>query len=162
SSPLAERQQKLRAIVDANFDFAEMSRSALGPHWRDLTDAQRQEFSQVFKTFIEDSYLSKINEFSAQKVDFVRATSEGGGQYAQVFTNVEQQGSSNLAINYRLLKEGGTGDWKVYDVTVDNISIIANYRNQFNRIINNKGYNTLVTDLKNKQAALAASLVSGQ
>ena len=61
-------------------------------------------------------------------------------------------------MNYRLLQEGGT--WKIYDVTVDAISIIANYRNQFNRVMNNKGYDTLISDLKSKQAALAASLAN--
>ncbi len=61
-------------------------------------------------------------------------------------------------MNYRLLQEGNT--WKIYDVTVDAISIIANYRNQFNRVMNNKGYDTLIADLKAKQAALAASLAN--
>jgi phospholipid transport system substrate-binding protein len=61
-------------------------------------------------------------------------------------------------VNYRLLQENST--WRIYDVTVDAISIIANYRNQFNRVMNNKGYDTLIADLKSKQAALAASLAN--
>ncbi|HXW85135.1 MAG TPA: ABC transporter substrate-binding protein [Candidatus Binataceae bacterium] len=156
STPLPQRQDKLRQIVENNFDFGEMSRSALGPHWRTLSDAQKSQFVPVFTTFIEDSYLSKVNDYTNQQIQFVRQTNDGP-QYAQVFTNVVQPGQdNNLAINYRLLNNGS--DWKIYDVTVQNISIIANYRNQFNRVINNQGFDQLLSDLKNKQQALAASL----
>jgi phospholipid transport system substrate-binding protein len=153
--PLAERQAKLRQIVEATFDFREMARSALGYHWRSISPAQRQEFSQVFTTFIEDSYLSKINDYSGQQVQFIKQTSDGP-QYAQVNTQIVQGDQDPIALNYRLQDEGG--GWKIYDVTVDAISIIANYRNQFNRVMNNKGYATLISDLRSKQAALAASL----
>jgi phospholipid transport system substrate-binding protein len=82
-----------------------------------------------------------------------------GPQYAQVNTDIiSPSGREPIHVNYLLLQEGGT--WKIYDVTVDSISIIANYRNQFNRVMNNQGYDTLIKDLKAKQAALAASLAN--
>jgi phospholipid transport system substrate-binding protein len=157
STPLAQRQDKLRQIVAATFDFTEMAKSALGYHWKEITPAQQQEFTNAFIAFIEDSYLSKINDYSGQQVNFLRASNEGA-QYAQVNTDIVQPKGEAIHVNYRLLQENGT--WKIYDVTVDAISIIANYRNQFNRVMNNKGYDTLISDLKSKQAALAASLAN--
>ncbi|MGB0060870.1 MAG: ABC transporter substrate-binding protein [Candidatus Binatus sp.] len=156
-TPLAQRQDKLRQIVSASFDFTEMAKSALGYHWKQITPAQQQEFTTAFVAFIEDSYLSKINDYTGQPVDFLKSTSEGA-QYAQVNTDIVQPKGDAIHVNYRLLQENGT--WKIYDVTVDAISIIANYRNQFNRVMNNKGYDTLISDLKSKQAALAASLAN--
>jgi phospholipid transport system substrate-binding protein len=157
STPLAQRQDKLRQIVAATFDFSEMAKSALGYHWKEITPAQQQEFTNAFIAFIEDSYLSKINDYSGQQVNFLRASNEGA-QYAQVNTDIVQPKGEAIHVNYRLLQENAT--WKIYDVTVDAISIIANYRNQFNRVMNNKGYDTLISDLKSKQAALAASLAN--
>jgi phospholipid transport system substrate-binding protein len=156
-APLAQRQGQLRQIVAASFDFKEMARSALGYHWRQLTPAQQDEFTQTFVAFIEDSYLSKLNEFTNQQVEFVTTKSLGQG-YAQVNSNIVKPGSTEdpTKLDFLLEQEGST--WKIYDVKVDAISIIANYRNQFNRVMNNKGYDTLINDLKSKQAALAASL----
>ena len=157
STPLAQRQDKLRQIVAATFDFREMAKSALGYHWKELTPAQQEEFTNAFVAFIEDSYLSKINDYSGQQVNFLRVTNDGP-QYAQVSTDIVEPKGEPIHVNYRLLQENGT--WRIYDVTVDAISIIANYRNQFNRVMNSKGYATLITDLKAKQAALAASLAN--
>ena len=157
SAPLAQRQDKLRQIVAQTFDFTEMARSALGYHWKEITPAQQQEFTNAFIAFIEDSYLSKINDYRGQVVNFLRVSNEGS-QAAQVATDIVQPKGDPIHVNYRLLQEDST--WKIYDVTVDSISIIANYRNQFNRVMNSKGYDTLIADLKAKQAALAASLAN--
>ena len=157
-TPLAQRQDKLRQIVAQTFDFTEMSKSALGYHWKQITPDQQKEFTDAFIAFIEDSYLSKINDYRGQQVAFLSARNDGP-QYAQVNTNIIQpDGKDAIHVNYLLLQEGNT--WKIYDVTVDAISIIANYRNQFNRVMNNKGYDVLIKDLKSKQAALAASLAN--
>src|SRR5579863_762777 len=156
-TPLAQRQDKLRQIVSSTFDFSEMAKSALGYHWKQITPAQQQEFTTAFVAFIEDSYLSKISDYKGQQVNFLRATNDGA-QYAQVSTDIVQPTGDPIHVNYRLLQNGST--WKIYDVTVDAISIIANYRNQFNRVMNNQGYDVLISDLKKKQAALAASLAN--
>ena len=157
-TPLAQRQDKLRQIVSATFDFTEMAKSALGYHWKQITPDQQQEFTNAFVAFIEDSYLSKINDYRGQQVVFLKATSDGP-EYAQVNTDIVQPGGKDpIHVDYRLVQEGST--WKIYDVTVDAISIIANYRNQFNRVMNNQGYDTLISDLRSKQAALAASLAN--
>ena len=155
ASPLPQRQEKLRQIVAQSFDFTEMSKSALGYQWKKLTPQQQQEFTTVFISFIEDSYLSKLNDYRGQQVQFIKA-SQDGADYAQVNTNIVREGKEPIHLDFRVMKEGGA--WKIYDVTVDAISIIANYRNQFNRVMNNQGYDTLIKDLKEKQASLAARL----
>ena len=156
-TPLATRQDHLRQIVSSTFDFTEMAKSALGYHWKQITPDQQREFTAAFVAFIEDSYLSKINDYRGQEVRFLKATNDGP-EYAQVNTDIVKNGTDPIHVNYRLAQEGST--WKIYDVTVDEISIIANYRNQFNRVMNNQGYQTLISDLKSKQAALAASLAN--
>ena len=156
-TPLATRQDHLRQIVSSTFDFTEMAKSALGYHWKQITPDQQREFTAAFVAFIEDSYLSKINDYRGQEVRFLKATNYGP-EYAQVNTDIVKNGTDPIHVNYRLAQEGST--WKIYDVTVDEISIIANYRNQFNRVMNNQGYQTLISDLKSKQAALAASLAN--
>ena len=153
--PDDQRREQLKQIIARSFDFTEMSRSALGYHWRQISPDQQQEFTRVFTTFIEDSYLAKINDYSGQQVQFIRQRNDGP-QYSQVQTNIVAPGKDPIAVNYRLLSKDG--HWKVYDVTVDAISIIANYRNQFNRVMNNQGYAKLIADLESKQQALAASL----
>jgi phospholipid transport system substrate-binding protein len=155
SAPVAQRQRRLRDLIEPRFDFTEMSRSALGYHWRTLTPAQRDEFTKVFTAFIEDAYLSKIQDYSGQKVEFGSQRSLGQG-YAEVDTKVVQTGKNPIPLTYLLEQKGGS--WKIYDVTVDNISIVANYRNQFNRIINEQGFDKLMADLRAKQRQLGSSL----
>ncbi len=156
-TPLAQRQDKLRQIVSSTFEFTEMAKSALGYHWKQISADQQQEFTNVFISFIEDSYLSKINDYRGQQVAFLKSTGDTADD-AQVNTDIVAPGKEPIHVNYRLLQKGGA--WKIYDVTVDAISIIANYRNQFNRVMNNQGFGTLINDLKSKQAALAASLAN--
>jgi phospholipid transport system substrate-binding protein len=153
-TPVADRARQLRELIEPRFDFTEMARQALGPHWRDLKPDQRQDFADVFKGFMESAYLSKIGDYAGQRVEFIKQSSLGAG-YAQVNSNIVQPGKASVPVNYLL--EQTDGSWKVYDVTVDNISIIQNYRNQFNRVINENGFDKLLADLKAKQQQLSAS-----
>ena len=156
NTPLNQRRRQLRELIEPRFDFSQMSRSALGYHWRSLSPDQRNEFTRLFTAFIEDAYLSKIQNYSGQKVEFVRQTSLGQG-CTEVDTKIVQPGGkSPIPLNYLL--QPIDGGWKIYDVTVDNISIVANYRNQFNRVINNQGFDKLMTDLRAKQQNLASRL----
>lgn len=156
-APLTERRRKLRDLLQDHFDFRAMSRVALGYHWRQLTPEQRTQFSGLFTAFIENAYLNKIQYYSGQDVKITGQNTEGQG-YARVRSEVVQPGKQPIQLDY-LLDQKNDG-WKIYDVTVDNISIISNYRNQFNRVINDQGYAKLVADLRAKQAALQASLGS--
>jgi phospholipid transport system substrate-binding protein len=151
-APVAQKQQQLRQLIEPRFDFREMSKQSLGPHWRGLSPEQQATFTQTFKAFIENAYLDKIGNYRGQKVNFLKQSSLGEG-YQQVFTSIVQQGAQPIPVNY--LMEQKDGQWKVYDVTVDNISIIANYRNQFNRIMNEQGYDKLIASLKSKEQQLS-------
>ncbi len=159
STPQSQRRRLLIQLVAGHFDFADMARSSLGPHWRELKPEQRQQFVPLFTTFMEDVYLNKLERYSGQKIDFRNETSNGPG-YSQVDTTVIQSsGGQPIPINYRLKKEGN--DWKVYDVTVEGISITANYRNQFNRVMNNQGFETLMSEIRSKRQDLTISLGNG-
>ena len=157
SMPVNQRRRELRNAIASNFDFTEMSRSALGYNWRSLTPAQRADFTHVFSSFLEDAYLSKIQDYSGQQVQFTGQTPLGPG-YVQINSSIVQPGKNSVPVNYLLMQRNG--GWKIYDVTVDAISIIANYRNQFNRVINEKGFDQLMADLRAKQEQLAADLGS--
>ena len=155
------REQKLRAIAESHFDFAEMAQSAIGYHWKTLTPDQKSEFVPLFTAFIEDAYLSRIESYSVQKINeqiqsaaiqFTRQTTDGP-DYAEVFSTVVLQDQKDpIPVNYLMRRDGD--EWKIYDITIDSISVIANYRNQFNRVLNNDGYDKLVSIIRQKTAGL--------
>jgi phospholipid transport system substrate-binding protein len=160
----ADRQQKLRTIAESRFDFSEMAKSAVGYHWRDFTPAQRSEFVPLFTKFIEDAYLSRIEEYSVEKVDqqiqssviqFNKETTDG--DYSQVYSTVVLKDRSDpIQVNYQMRRDGN--EWKIYDISIDAISVIANYRNQFNRVLNSDGYDKLVSIMREKMRGLSATL----
>jgi phospholipid transport system substrate-binding protein len=154
-TPLPQRRRQLLSLLEQHFDFADMSRIALGYHWRELNATQRGQFTQLFTAFIENAYLSKIQDYSGQDVAVLGQNTEGEG-FAQVHSQIIQQGKQPIKVDY-LLREMD-GDWKIYDVTVDAISIVANYRNQFNRVINDQGFDKLMADMRAKQQQLQASM----
>lgn len=156
AAPQQTRRERLIDLVAGRFDFADMARQSLGAHWNQLTPAQQNEFVPLFTSFMEAAYLDKIEGYSGQPIQFVKESSEGPG-YAQVSTNV-QQDKQPIRIDYRLKQE--SDGWRVYDVTVDDISITANYRNQFNRVIDNQGYDALVAAMRNKERELHGALAS--
>jgi phospholipid transport system substrate-binding protein len=151
------RQKKLRAIAESHFDFSEMARSAVGTHWRTFTPEQKTEFVPLFTTFIEDVYLSQIESYSVEKIkerinstkiEFIKQTTDGP-EYAEVQSSVTLQDRPNpIAVNYQMRRDGN--EWKIYDITIDSISVIANYRNQFNRVLNNDGYDKLKSLMNQK------------
>jgi phospholipid transport system substrate-binding protein len=149
-SSTSARREKLREIIAPRFDFTEMARSAMGYHWRTLSPAQRDEFVGLFTGLLEASYMGKIEGYKGQKIVYVKQSEEGS--LAQVNTNIIPSGGEPIAVNYRLKQSDGT--WKVYDVVIDQISLIGNYRNQFNRIMNSKWYGQLVSALKQKQQSI--------
>jgi len=150
------RRQRLIEAVAGHFDFSDMARSSLGYHWRQLTPVQQQQFVQLFTAFIEEAYLNKLADYAGQKIKMLGNTPLAPGQ-SQVNTLVIQPGNEEpIHLDYRLKQYGN--EWKVYDVAVDNISITANYRNQFNRVINSQGFDALMKEMRAKRQQLLASL----
>jgi phospholipid transport system substrate-binding protein len=156
-TPLPQRRRQLRNLLERHFDFADMARITLGYHWRQLNPAQRAQFTQLFTAFIENAYLGKIQDYSGQDVAVLDQTPEGEG-FARVRSQIIQPGKQPIKVDYLL--RNLNGDWKIYDVTVDAISIVANYRNQFNRVINDQGFDKLMADMRTKQQQLQASMGS--
>jgi phospholipid transport system substrate-binding protein len=161
----ADREKKLRAIAESHFDFEKMARTAVGLHWRDFSPEQRSEFIPLFTNFIEDVYLSRMEQYSVEKVQqevqsssiqFVKERIDAPDQ-AVVFSEVTPQDRARpIEVNYLMKRDGD--EWKIYDITLDAISVIANYRNQFNRVLNDGGYDKLVGIMRQKQQALGASM----
>ncbi len=156
-TPLPQRRRQLRDLLERHFDFADMARIALGYHWRELNASQRSQFTQLFTAFMENAYLSKIQDYSGQDVAVLGQNPEGEG-FARVSSQIIQPGKQPIKVDY-LLRELD-GDWRIYDVTVDAISIVANYRNQFNRVINDQGFDKLMANMRAKQQQLQASMGS--
>jgi phospholipid transport system substrate-binding protein len=163
----ADREKKLRAIAESHFDFEKMARTAVGMHWRDLSPQQRSEFVPLFTNFIEDVYLSRMEQYSVEKVQqtvqsssiqFVRERLDAPDQ-AVVYSEVSLQNRPKpIDVNYLMKRDGD--EWKIYDITLDAISVIANYRNQFNRVLNDGGYDKLVGIMRQKQQALGSSMAT--
>ncbi len=150
SSKGEERRQKVKRIVDPYFDYQEMAKRSLGPAWGKLSAGQRQEFVQLFAQLLEASYSDKIEKYAQRvKIDYTGEILEG--EYAEVRTVVVRT-NDRIPMNYRLLQEGGT--WKVYDVVIEGVSLVSNYRSQFSRIIHESGYAELVKRLKTKVSEL--------
>jgi phospholipid transport system substrate-binding protein len=144
------RRQKVKRIVDPYFDYQEMAKRSLGPTWGKLNPGQRSEFVQLFAQLLEASYSDKIEKYAQRvKIDYTGEILEG--EYAEVRT-VVVKANDRIPLNYRLINEGGT--WKVYDVIIEGVSLVSNYRSQFSRIIHESSYAELVKRLKTKVSEL--------
>jgi phospholipid transport system substrate-binding protein len=139
-----ERVDRLREALAAIFDYEEMAKRALGPHWRQRTPAEQEEFVKLFRDFLEKVYSDKINLYSGEKVRFGREVIDN--EFAQVESKIIQLKGEEIAVVYKLRQVNG--QWKVYDAIVENISIVNNYRSQFDRVISTSSYEELVKRLR--------------
>ena len=146
----AQRHQMVRRIVDPHFDYREMAKRCLGTVWGGLSSGQQDEFVRLFSELLEASYSDKIDKFAQHvKIDYTGEVLTGNN--AEVRTVVVKP-NDRIPLNYRLLQEGGT--WKVYDVVIEGVSLVSNYRSQFSRIISESSYAELVRRLKTKVSEL--------
>ncbi len=147
-----KRRAALKQAVGRIFDYGEMSRRSLGANWKKLTAEQRKEFAGLFATLLENTYAGKIESYNNEKILYGKEQIDGS--YAEVDTKVVTAKHDEYTLNYRLLKEGNK--WMVYDVVIEGVSLISNYRTQFNKIMNEQGYKELVKKLKTKNEGVAA------
>ena len=141
-----DRREQLRRVIFARFDFAEMARRSLGAEWRRRTPAEQQEFVVVFTDLLQDTYIGTIESYNGDKVGYNRELQENDN--AEVQTTLTTRGDAVYSINYRLRLVDK--DWKVYDVIIENISVVNNYRSQFARVITKSSYQELVRSMKEK------------
>jgi len=146
-----ERRQLLEKVVSARFDYTEMSKRALGAPWNQLTDQQKQEFVDLFRTLLTNSYADKIESYSGEGVQYLNERTER--EYAEVRTKV-LTGKTEIPLDYRLMNKAD--DWRVYDVVVDGVSLVNNYRGQFTKILRASSYTDLVDQLRKKSDKLRA------
>jgi phospholipid transport system substrate-binding protein len=142
-----ERRRKLKEILYASFDFNEMAKRSLGSHWQKRSPEEQKEFVQLFTEVLESAYLDKLESYKGEKVRYLNERQEA--DFAEVSTKVIDGKGEELSLNYRL--HSVNGDWKVTDVVVENISLVNNYRAQFNRVLAKSSYGELVQAMKQKK-----------
>ena len=138
----------VRRIAEDIFDFTETAKRSLGRHWQPRTPAERKEFVDLFANLLERSYLSKIELYSGERIAYLGDTIEG--DQATVRTRIVTKHGTEIPVDYKMYKQGDR--WLVYDVIIEGVSLIANYRTQFNKIIQTSSYQELVRKMKTKQA----------
>jgi phospholipid transport system substrate-binding protein len=142
-----ERRKAVRKIAEDIFDFGETARRSLGRHWLARTPAEREEFVGLFADLLERSYISKIELFNGERITYVGDSVDS--DLATVRTKIITKQGSEVPVDYRLLQKNGK--WLVYDVIIEGVSLISNYRTQFNKIIQTSSYQELVKKMKTKQ-----------
>jgi phospholipid transport system substrate-binding protein len=141
-----ERRAQLRQIIANRFDFPEMAKRSLGSNWQKVKDDERREFVELFTELLEKSYADQIESYNGEKIIYGR---ENVSQdQADVNTKIVTKKGEEIAVNYKLRSDGG--DWKVYDVVIEDISIVNNFRSQFNRILANASFAELLKKLQSK------------
>jgi phospholipid transport system substrate-binding protein len=142
-----ELQVKLRRLLLPRFDFAEMAKRSLGKHWAHHQNRQ-EEFVPAFVGFVEQAYIGSIQSFKGEKILYVREIVDKN--LAEVHTKVVPGSGEQVAVNYRLHLVND--EWKVYDVVIENISLVNNFRPQFNRILNSASFDELLRKLQERRA----------
>jgi phospholipid transport system substrate-binding protein len=142
------RRQQIRTIADQIFDWRETGKRALARHWQARSPKEQEEFSTLFADLIERSYIGKIEQYSGERIEYVGETVDG--DQVTVHTKLITKANTEIPIDYRMQKEGDR--WRAYDVVIENVSLVSNYRSQFNRIIVQSGYPALLSKLKAKES----------
>lgn len=141
----AERLSRLEQTIGNRINYWELAKRSLGPKWKELSETDRQEFVGLFARLLRDVYASQIFKYTDEQVEYLNERLDG--QYAEVKTKLK--GSKvNVPVNYRLLNQSGI--WQVYDVVVDGVSTVNNYRRQFSKILQTSSYETLLEHLRTK------------
>ena len=145
--PRDERRAAVRTIVGEIFDVKEISKRALGHHWHERTPVEQREFVQLFGDLLERACFSKLELYGGQRVIFLGDSIDD--DLATVRTKIVSKDDTEFYVDYRMRLAGHR--WVAYDVTIANLSLIANYRSQFNTIIRKASYGELVKQLRARQ-----------
>ncbi|HET7005781.1 MAG TPA: ABC transporter substrate-binding protein [Candidatus Binatia bacterium] len=146
NSNAAQRRDQLTQILASRFDFAEMAKRSLGANWQKGSAAEQQQFVRLFTNLLENSYIGQIEAYSGEKINYGRESVEQN--QADVETKIVTKKGEEVSVNYKLKADGG--NWKVYDVVIENVSLVNNFRNQFNRMLAKGSFADLITQLETK------------
>jgi phospholipid transport system substrate-binding protein len=145
---LRQRKSEILDIVSEYFSFEEMAQRALGRPWKEQTPEKREEFARLFKQLLFNTYVNRLQNYTGSNERVFYDSETIDGDYALVKTHILYQGNSNVSIDYRLHQNGG--QWRVYDVVVEGISFVDNYRSQFTSILTNESFDSLLKKLYQK------------
>jgi phospholipid transport system substrate-binding protein len=142
----AERRRKLENAIERRFDFVEMARRSLGPEWRRASPEQQKEFVALFRELLEEAYLASIEGYNSERVEYLKERRDG--EYAEVHTKIIDSIGREFSVDYRL--HNVNGDWKVYDVVIEDVSLVNNYRAQFSRVLARSSFDELLRRMRQK------------
>ena len=139
-----ERRAAVRKVAEEVFDLSETAKRALGRHWQSRTPAEREEFTRLFVELLENTYLSKISLYGGERVSYVSESIDG--DFAVVGAKILRKQGAEVPVEARMLRRGDR--WCIYDISIEGISLVNNYRSQFNAIIQKSSYEQLVQRLR--------------
>ncbi len=146
-----KRRVEIRQVARRLFDFEEMSRRALARHWAPRSPAERKRFTELFADLLENSYVSKIESYGGEKIVYL--PEQGDGDTVTVRSKLVTQRGTEVPIDYRMQKEGTR--FEVFDVWIEGVSLVANYRTQFNKVVTQSSFGELVKKMEQKQLEVA-------
>ena len=145
-----ERRQKVKEVIYARFDFNEMAKRSLGPQWQKRSPEEQKEFVELFTSLLEYSYIENIDSYNGEKIRFVNQRQDK--DFAEVNTKLINNKGQEFSLDYRL--QNTNGDWKVIDVVIENISLVNNYRAQFNRLLAKSSFAELLDTMRQKKLSV--------
>jgi phospholipid transport system substrate-binding protein len=146
----AERRTAVRNLAIEVFDVGETAKRALGPHWQQRTPAERADFVKLFRDLLEQTYISRIDEYGGERIQYTGERIDG--ESAVVRAQILTKAGTTVPVESRLILKNG--HWLIYDILIENVSLVANYRSQFDRIIRTSSYDDLVKRLRDRLAQL--------
>jgi phospholipid transport system substrate-binding protein len=147
-----KRRAAIREVGGNTFDFGEAAKRSLGKHWQSLNEQDRQEFTALFADLLERGYVARIEEYSGEKIAYTGDNIDADA--ATVKTRFTTKSGTEIPVDYRMLRKGER--WLVYDVAVEGLSLVGNYRGQFNKIIETSSYRELVKKMKTRNEGFSA------
>ena len=145
-----KRRQILKKTIGTIFDYNEMAKRSLGRHWTPLTPEEKVRFTELFAALLENSYAGKIESYNNEKIVYVKEILDG--DHAEIKSKVVTAKRDEFTLDYRMIRQNGR--WMAYDVVIEGVSLVSNYRSQFSRIIKTSGYAGLVKKLEGRNSEL--------
>jgi len=142
-----DRRAAIRKIAHEAFDVNETARRVLARHWQARTPAEREEFTQLFADLLERTYIARLDEYGGERIRYVGESIDG--ELATVRARIVTRAGVEVPVESRMVRRGER--WLIYDVLIENVSLVANYRSQFDRIVRSSSYEELVRRLKQKR-----------
>ncbi|MDP8234710.1 MAG: ABC transporter substrate-binding protein [Candidatus Saelkia tenebricola] len=147
----AQRKEKIREVLEPMFNFYEMSKRSLGRHWKNCTAEEREEFTQIFTDILRETYLDRSTSYSGEKIIYIRENTQN--IRSKVQTNIITTEGKKISVDFSMIKNNNA--WKIYDITIEGVSTVGNYRSQFNSILNESPFSHLIKELQKKQKEFA-------